>query len=102
MKDLDAIEKQLKYNFYRSLENLSNKRVERCKFKVGDKVVVTWESRDYGIEKEIGFIYYIAPRKNGYKGYTFHFNKIRKDGKISQKGVDIPKYSKILNIKFTI
>jgi hypothetical protein len=98
MNDLDMIEKQLKYNFYRSLETLSKKRVQRCKFKVGDKVKVTFESRDYGVEKEIGFIYYIAPRFNGYLGYTFHFKQVKKNGKMSYRGIDIPKYSKILKI----
>lgn len=99
MKDLDIIEKQLKYDFYRSLENLSNKRIERCKFKVGDKVSVRWKSRDYGYEDAECYIIYIGNKINGYKGYTFHFNKIRKkDGKMSCRGVDIPKYSKILNI----
>lgn len=98
MKDLDIIEKQLKYNFYRSLENLSKKRVERCKFKVGDKVSVRWKSRYYGYEDAECYIYYIGNKINGYKGYTFHFNQVRKDGKMSCRGVDIPKYSKILNI----
>ena len=98
LTDLDILEQQLKYNFYRSLENLSKKRVERCKFKVGDKVSVRWKSRDYGYEDAECYIYYIGNKINGYKGYTFHFNQIRKDGKMSQRGVDIPKYSKILNI----
>jgi hypothetical protein len=100
VNDLDLIEKQLKYNFYKSIEDLSKKRVERCKFKVGQMVEVTWISRDYGTEKEIGYIYYIAPRKDGYLGYTYHFKKIKKrDGEMSHHGIDIPKYSKIIKLK---
>ena len=98
MNDLDIIEKQLKYNFYKSIEELSKKRVERCKFKVGDKVSVRWKSRDHGYEDAECYIYYIGNKINGYKGYIFHFNQMRKDGKMSQRGVDIPKYSNILNI----
>jgi hypothetical protein len=100
LTDIDILEKQLKYNFYKSIEELQKKRVQRCKFKVGQMVEVTWESRDYGTEKAIGYIYYIAPRKDGYLGYTYHFKKIKKrDGKMSEHGIDIPKYSKIIKLK---
>ena len=100
MNDLDIVEKQLKYNFYKSIEELQKKRVQRCKFKVGDKVMVTFESRDYGVEKEVGYIYYIAPRKNGYLGYIYHFKKVKKtNGLMSNFGIDIPKYSKIIKIE---
>jgi hypothetical protein len=99
VNDLDLIEKQLKYNFYKSIEDLSNKRIEKCKFKVGDKVSVRWKSRDYGYEDAECYIYYIGNKINGYKGYNFHFNQIKKsNGLMSCRGVDIPKYSKILNI----
>ena len=99
LTDLDILEQQLKYNFYKSIEDLQNKRVKRCKFKVGQMVEVTWKSRDYGTEKAICYIYYIAPRKDGYLGYTYHFKKVNKDGKMSQNGIDIPKYSKIIKLK---
>ena len=53
-----------------------------------------------GTEKAIGYIYYIAPRKDGYLGYTYHFKKVKKrDDEMSQHGIDIPKYSKIIKIK---
>jgi hypothetical protein len=99
LTDLDILEQQLKYNFYKSIEELQSKRVKRSKFKVGQIVEATWESRDYGVEKAIGYIYYIAPRKDGYLGYTYHFKKVNKDGKMSQIGIDIPKYSKIIKLK---
>jgi hypothetical protein len=100
LTDLDILEQQLKYNFYKSIEDLQNKRVKRYKFKVGQMVEVTWISRDYGTEKEIGYIYYIAPRKDGYLGYTYHFKKIKKiDGEMSEHGIYMPKYSKIIKLK---
>ena len=98
LTDLDILEQQLKYNFYKSIEELQSKRVKRCKFKIGDKVSIRWKSRDYGYEDAECYIYYIAPRKDGYLGYTYHFKKILKNGELSNIGMNIPKYSKILNI----
>jgi len=96
--DLDILEQQLKYNFYKSIEDLQNKRVKRCKFKVGDKVSVRWYSDYYGYENKDCYIYYIGNRQDGYLGYYYYFKKILKNGELSNIGVNIPKRSKILNI----
>jgi hypothetical protein len=88
--------KQLDVEYYAKRKQLEAKRITESPFQIGDKVKVWWESRDYGKDNAIAFIYGISATFGDFK---YWFRRVKVDGKISKHTLTLPKYTKILKIE---
>jgi hypothetical protein len=88
--------KQLDKEYSRKRKEIEEKRISQSPFQIGDKVKVWWESRDYGKENAIAFIYGISATFGDFK---YWFRRVKVDGKISKHTLSFPKYTKILKIQ---
>ena len=82
--------------FLSKVKELDAKRLEESEFKIGDKVEVTWRSRDFGKEKSKAVVSHVIIRG---EGFHYYFNKMKLDGKESKHALYLPKYSQIINMK---
>lgn len=83
-------------DFLSKVKELDDKRLEESEFKIGDKVEVTWRSRDFGKEKSKAVVSYVVIRGDG---FHYYFNKMKVDGNESKHPLYLPKYSQIISMK---
>ena len=98
-KQLNEQEKEIRKKFYTDLDKIKEEKIKQSEFQIGDKVKVTWTSRDFGRESANAFIHIIMPRINGYNGFGYYFRKEKVNGETSKHWLNFPKYSKILMIQ---
>lgn len=89
--------KELSDNYYSELNKIRDDFVkENREFQNGELVNIDFWSPEYGHEKEQGFV-----RRAGLRGddkITYHFNKVRKDGKESKFPLILPKGNVVIKV----
>ncbi len=88
--------KEIETDYYNKRKELEKQRILKSPFQIGDKVKVWWQSRDYGKDNSMAFIYNIGANTGDFK---YWFRRVKVDGTISKHTLTLPKYTTILKIE---